>query len=214
MDALCRPLVGLLLLTAFNTVSAAESYLLPPHEPVAGVSQVDWSRTWWQWAATFEPARSPVADRTGEHCARNQSGDVWFLAGTYGSARTIRTCTVPRGKYLFFPIVNYVVMPNPRSAQQLSCAQAVVQAARMTDDLLKILLEVDGQPYDGLAAHRQATECFDLGALSTPPLHLYPVAANGYYVMLRPLPPGRHVIDFGGALPTNVQVVTYTLIVE
>ncbi|HUQ51517.1 MAG TPA: hypothetical protein VM692_04800 [Gammaproteobacteria bacterium] len=40
------------------------------------------------------------------------------------------------------------------------------------------------------------------------------MAANGYYVMLRPLPPGKHTINFGGALPTNVQLVTYTLIVE
>ena len=191
--------------------SAEESYLLPPDQPVAGASQEDWSRVWWQWAATFQRYESPIADPTGELCANNQSGDVWFLAGTYGSARTIRTCTVPRGKYLFFPIVNYVVMPN--STQNLSCASAIGTAARMTDDLLKILLEVDGKPYEGLVAHRLATECFDLGALA-PPLHLYPAAANGYYVMLRPLPPGEHVINFGGALPSMIQLVTYTLIVE
>ena len=202
------------LLVAAASASAEESYLLPPDEPVALVSQTDWSQTWWQWAATFEPAVSPVADRTGRYCTGNQSGDVWFLAGTYGSARTIRTCTVPRGKYLFFPIVNYVVMPNPSSGQTLSCAQVRGQAEQMTDDLLKILLEIDGRTYDGLAEHRQATQCFDLGALAGPSLHLYPVAANGYYVMLRPLPPGEHVINFGGALPTNVQVVTYNLIVE
>ena len=136
---------------------AEETYLLPPDAPVADVSQEDWSRTWWQWAASFERAASPVADLTGELCASRQSGDVWFLAGTYGSARTVRTCAVPRGKYLFFPIVNYVVTPNPRSTQPLSCAQAIDHAARMTDDLLRILLEIDGQSYDGLLEHRQAT---------------------------------------------------------
>ncbi len=32
--------------------------------------------------------------------------------------------------------------------------------------------------------------------------------------MLRPLPPGHHVINFGGALPGMLQAVTYTLDVE
>jgi hypothetical protein len=204
-----------MLLLVTCSASAGESYLVAPDEPVAGVSQEDWSRTWWQWAASFEQAESPIADRTGELCANKQSGNVWLLAGTYGSARTIRTCTVPRGKYLFFPIVNYVVAPNPRSTEGLTCAQAIATAARMTDGLTRILLEINGQPYDGLVEHRQATrECFDLGELSTPPARLYPVAANGYYVMLRPLPPGKHVVNFGGALPSIVQLVTYTLIVE
>jgi len=203
--------VPLLLMTV--SASAEESYLVPPDEPVAGLSQEGWSRVWWQWAATFERYESPIADATGELCTNNQSGDVWFLAGTYGSARTIRTCTVPRGKHLFFPIINYVVMP--RGTRSLSCAAAIGTAARVTDDLSRILLEVDGEPYEGLVAHRQATrECFDLGALSVPPIHLYPAAANGYYVMVRPLPPGEHVINFGGVLPSMIQLVTYTLIVE
>jgi len=39
-------------------------------------------------------------------------------------------------------------------------------------------------------------------------------AANGYWVMLRPLAKGRHTIEFGGALPSILQAVTYTLVVE
>lgn len=42
-----------------------------------------------------------------------QSSEVWFLAGTYGTPRTIRTCRVPRDKYLFFPLINYVVARSP-----------------------------------------------------------------------------------------------------
>lgn len=42
----------------------------------------------------------------------------------------------------------------------------------------------------------------------------YPSAANGYYVMVNPLPPGKHEINFGGILPDMAQAVTYTLIVE
>jgi len=28
---------------------------------VAGLSQADWSRVWWQWAASFEHHDMPVA---------------------------------------------------------------------------------------------------------------------------------------------------------
>ena len=56
--------------------------------------------------------------------------------------------------------------------------------------------------------------CFDIGVLVAPPVRMYPTAANGYYAMLRPLPPGTHTIDLGGILPSMAQAITYTLIVE
>jgi hypothetical protein len=190
---------------------AGESYLLPPDAVVANRSQEDWSRIWWLWAASFDRAESPVADLTGERCAGHQSGDV-FLAGTYGTRRTFRTCTVPRDKHLFFPLINYVVMPN---GAPISCKAVTSTAARMTDGVSNLVLRIDGEPYAALVRHRQATrECFDIGELATPPVRIYPSAANGYYVMLRPLRPGTHVVDLGGILPSMAQAVTYTLIVE
>jgi len=66
-----------------------------------------------------------------------------------------------------------------------------------------------------LAAHRQATTaCFDMGLRSEPKVRVFPSAANGYYVMLAPLSPGTHTLNFGGALPGMVQAVTYTLKVD
>ena len=43
------------------------------------------------------------------------------------------------------------------------------------------------------------------------PAVLYPAAGNGYYVALKPLPPGRHEIEFGGMLPDMMQAVSYTI---
>jgi hypothetical protein len=72
----------------------------------------EWSAKWWQWALTQPSAVNPVTDTTGEHCAQGQSGSVWFLAGTFfdpaGPIATIaRDCTVPIGKALYFPVLNY-----------------------------------------------------------------------------------------------------------
>lgn len=195
------------------TAYAAEPLLIPPDQAVEGMSQSEWSRLWWQWAGSFEQSESPIADLSGEFCASKQNGGVWFLAGTYGTKRTVRTCTVPRGKYLFFPLINYVVAPT--TSGSTNCMAFMSTAARMTDQVSNLLLEVDGVRYPDLNIHRQPTRsCFDLGALAEPKARIFPSAANGYYVMLRPLSPGTHTLNFGGILPSMLQAVTYTLIVK
>ncbi len=205
-------LVAGLLLTG-PAARAQEALAVPPDEPVAGRTQAQWSQAWWQWAASFDRAESPVADRTGRLCDRKQGGEVWFLAGTYGTRRTVRTCTVPAGRFLFFPLVNYIVMPSLR--EPITCDEARTRAAELTHGAGALVVDVDGERVTGLLGHRQATaECFDLAALSETGARIYPSAANGYYVMLKPPPPGRHVIHLGGILPNIVQAVTYTLIVE
>jgi hypothetical protein len=213
-----RTLLQSLLATAFlfsaTAVLADESTLLPADAPLAGVSQQDWSRRWWEWAASFDMNESPVADRTGAQCGNSQSGDVWFLAGTYGTRRTVRSCRVPQGKYLFFPLINYVVAP-PADGTSVSCESITRVAARMTEGVFNLVLEIDGVRHEALEQHRLPTaQCFDLGARTPQQFRVYPAAANGYYVALKPLPPGRHVINFGGALPSTLQAVTYTLLVE
>jgi hypothetical protein len=185
----------------------ADANLIPPKELVAGASQLEWSQRWWQWAFSFDRARSPVADRTGQFCASRQSGPVWFLAGTYGTHRTERTCHVPSGKVLFFPLVNYVTF---QGAQRRTCQALIGDAAGLTNDPSALVLEIDGRRVDGLQAHRLAgKDCFSLV-----PGEPADAAANGYYVALRPLRAGVHTVNFGGILPTLAQAVTYTLIVE
>lgn len=191
---------------------AAPPQPLPAAQNVAGHSQAEWSQIWWQWAASFEDHESPVADQTGEFCGARQSGPVWFLAGTYGTRRTVRLCKVPRGKHLFFPLINYVVTrPLER---EVSCESVMRRAASITQDVSALVLEIDGQRVEGLEAHRQPTKCFNIAERAVPKQFVFPSAANGYYVMLKPLPPGTHVINFGGALPSMLQAVTYTIVIE
>jgi hypothetical protein len=78
-----------------------------------------------------------------------------------------------------------------------------------------LLVDLDGLRLDSLKAHRQATgECFNMGERAVPKTQIYPSAANGYYVMLRPLAAGRYELNFGGVLPNMSQAVTYTLHVQ
>jgi len=195
------------------TCHAQTGTVLPPNAIVEGKSQAEWSRAWWQWAGSFDRDNSPVGDRTGDKCHLKQNGSVWFLAGTYGSHRTVRTCTIPQGRAVFFPLINYVVMPSGTGS--LTCEIATGAARTMTDEPSSLVLEINGVRVPNLERHRQASpECFDLAAQANSPARVFPSAANGYYVMLAPLAPGRYVLNFGGVLPRLAQALTYTLVVE
>lgn len=202
-----RPFSLILAVLFASNVAAETDALISPDELIAGATQTEWSVRWWQWAFSFDRARSPIADRTGEMCASRQSGDVWYLAGTYGTRRTERTCTIPAGKTLVFPLINYVTFRGEGTNE--SCMSLAARAAALTAKPSVLVLEVDGKRYSGLDAHRLASPC--LGLVPGQPQD---AVSNGYFVALRPLSKGRHVLNFGGVLPGMAQAVTYTLDVE
>jgi len=200
--------VVVLCCVAWMPSQAQEKIQVPPDSLIAGVSQLELSQRWWQWAFSFERVRSPIADRTGQMCASRQSGDVWFLAGTYGTARVVRTCHVPQGKFLFFPLINYVTFRGENSEEP--CSSLIEDAARLTDSPSALILEVDGKQAKDLQLHRLAGKtCFSLV-----PGEPADAAGNGYYVALAPLAKGVHVINFGGILSSMSQAVTYRIVVE
>ena len=212
---ICKRLLSLMALAAvnFSVMAANDAALMPADQIVAGAAQSQWSRAWWQWAMSFDRESSPVADRTGARCAAGQRGPVWFLAGTYGTRRAVRRCGVPAGKYLFFPLINYVDMA--REGAVPSCPEVIDEARRLTDGATNLVLRIDGKLQVGLEAHRVDSQgCFDLGTRIEPAVAIFPSAANGYYVMLKPLSPGTHQLEFGGWLPDMAQAVTYTLVVR
>lgn len=203
-----RVAIALPMLLSAAAALAQEVQPLAPNEPLAGVSQREWSQRWWQWAFSFERARSPVADRTGERCASRQEGPVWFLAGAYGSQRVERYCRVPQGKQLFFPLINtiYYSAEGPTD----SCQRLQAQAMAMAANPAALVLSIDGNRIAGLKAHRQDTSgCFSLVPGGQPD-----AAGSGYYMALPPLSKGRHRIEFGGVLPAFAQAISYTLDVE
>lgn len=198
-------------LAASSGVLAAPAPI-PAKDTVAGLSQPQLTIRWWQWAASFSGGESPVADRSGRLCAAGQEGPVWFLAGVFGSDPVQRTCHVPAGKSLFFPVINYIVMPNGASA---SCSDNVRTARQMTDSPIRLFAEIDGQPVESLEQRRVASPgCFNPGERAPGHPMVGASASDGYWLALAPLAPGRHKLHFGGVLPTLAQDVTYTLIVE
>ncbi|MFK4267442.1 signal protein [Streptomyces milbemycinicus] len=94
--------------SAAPSPSAPSPSASSPSAPAAiRLSPADLQGRWWTWAASEETSTNPVADEDGRSCHRNQPDDVWFLAGTFGG-QVERTCTVPSGRPVAFPLINLV----------------------------------------------------------------------------------------------------------
>lgn len=216
----------LLLLLVLPTMAPAETSATLPSpvvelsEPVDGKSLAEYANQWWQWAAAMPPPQSAVRYETGAFCAEGQSGPVWFLAGGYGTSRIDRNCTIPANRHLFFPVINIMQMYSP--AYGSDCAQAMAMVARENDTFVYLKVIFDGLPIDHPEHYRIASQtCFDpYERVADDPQSPKGIlaATDGYWIMLRPLSPGRHRLEFRAfysnpdeALGDMVQNITYDL---
>src|SRR5215813_2675062 len=77
-------------------------------------AQAELSAEWWQWALSIPTSVNPLTDTTGADCMVGQRGAAWFLAGVFFTGGTVtRTCSIPQGTRLFFPVINFVTVNSP-----------------------------------------------------------------------------------------------------
>lgn len=167
--------------------------VVPPGDEVDGVSYPEWGVAWWNWVGSFPGDVSPVSDSTGELCDEGQSGRVWFLAGTTGGQQT-RSCTIPAASYVFFPLLNVICpvegdVASATAQCEESLASAEVSASVNSTAILDPPFVLSG-PFD---FRPDATSW--VGSVQGESV------SAGYYVMLEPLPAGKHTIAFKGTIP-------------
>jgi hypothetical protein len=197
--------------------AATTAAVLPPSAHPHGRTYEDWAAAWWQYVLSVPAAENPLLDETGANCAVGQSGHVFFLVGILNvSGTAVRTeCVVPTGVMLFFPVVNTICTNEPPpfvpTEELRSCAAGPIETA--TD----LAVEIDGASVENLPRFRAESPVFGFtlpegnllggaaGACSPDPevgaCVPYLAAADGFYLMLPPLPPGEHTIHVHGVLP-------------
>ncbi|WP_415879725.1 hypothetical protein [Methylomonas sp. TEB] len=182
------------------------------------------SASWWMWAMSSPDEINPVRDISGNNCHVGQQGNIWFLAGGFGSSKIKRNCVVPAGKSIFFPVVNMVYYPREEN-NGFTCEQAKANAAVNNDKAIDLFVELDGVSVKNPKRYRARTEkCFNIFERvpkKYQPINAYPSASDGYWIGLSPLNKGKHTLKFGGrynsessAFGRMVQDIEYEITVE
>jgi hypothetical protein len=190
--------------------------ILPVDQKVFGKSYGEWAGEWWKWAIGIPAATNPILDPTGEFGTIDQKGPVWFLAGTFGG-KAERSLTVPKGKWLFFPLLNNLWWaPEDLEVaafiveeflgldpEQLTDEELIRLAAAYHNEGVKSLrCTIDGVRVEDPEQYHVSSPPFmitdtdlldDFGIpISIPNLSI----TDGYWIMLAPLSPGKHTISF------------------
>jgi hypothetical protein len=191
-----------------STVGAG---VVPLTETCGGKSYSDWSAAFWQYVLSQPASANPLVDSTGATCQTGQSGQVFFLVGSFVGNVDRRDCAVPAGKTLFFPLVNIVDLNTPpgscRAVQDMLCAPETPDQLRsdikpLEDGASGLHASIDGVAVANPASFRLQSPIFSVQLPADNffglPAQAYLTVADGYYVMVAPLPSGKHTVRFGG----------------
>ncbi len=220
---------------------SASANIFPAEATPYGKSYEEWAAAWWQWLLPIPKDESP---QEGADCDVNQSGQVFFLAGNFGGTST-RSCAIPAGKAILFPVLNATQANCPELAGggytcEASMDEATLRAGvSWAIDLDHTLtLEIDGDSVEGLADYRIQSDMFNTGAPAEAEDRLWSICSgpirenscgvpvgtprgvvtDGYWVMLRPLPPGEHHVHLAAEVLLSGQTlfaldITYAITV-
>jgi hypothetical protein len=190
--------IVLLLCVAFTSAATADVAKAAPAPDTDLVGA-----RWWQHQSSIPMPVSPFFDETGANCGIGQNGNYWFLSTTAGNPfgePVDRECTIPVGKKIVVPFVNFFCIPFPGETIEEN-----IQICKDVNDLTDVLrLRIDGQARHGLIERRASARPF---ALSIPddnvygyPTGVYATVHDGYFAILPPLEPGVHTIRVQGSV--------------
>ena len=152
----------------------------------------------------------PAHRSLGRFCAQGQRGDIWFLAGNLDGTPASpikRSCTIPAGKALFFPLVNafsgYLIGADPADQDSVAAQREIVRTFGVHASA-GLSVTVDGRPapfrFEESVPFTVVLPIDNVYGL-TDHFLLYPTVDAGYYSYLPPLCPGTHRLVFTGRLP-------------
>jgi hypothetical protein len=177
----------------------------------------EWTARWWQWVLSLAKTENPLVDDTGKNCANNQSGPVWFLAGTLkGPAE--RSCIIPADKAILFPVIN--VEASVAEGDGTTDEELAARAKFEMDQITDMRAMISGTNVNELKQYRIQSPSFNV-TLPTDnvlalPAQMTKMISEGYWLFLKPLEPGKYDLNsFGSCLAGRIKIgVSYHLTIE
>lgn len=176
-----------------NVAVPAPAWVYPPSTEVAGISIETWLQRFFSRTLSQPASASFRNDGTGELCSVNQVFPVWFLAGGGGQEQVVRKCTIPANKPVLVPVNTVMVFAKTDN----DCNQIVEAVRSASLEVRNIWLRLDGALLPAVETYRTYTKsCVPINQLDGTSVGTR-AAFGGYTVVLTPLSPGKHVVEFG-----------------
>jgi hypothetical protein len=182
-----------------------------------GITYPEWTARWWQWVLSIPRNNNPLIDDSGKNSANNQSGPVWFLAGTL-EGQAERSCTIPADKAILFPVINFEasVAEGHGTTEKELATRAKFEMDQITD----IRAMINGTKLDNLKQYRIRSPLFSVTLPTDNVLELAAqttkMMSEGYWLFLKPLQSGKYdLCSFGSCLAGRIKIgISYHLTVE
>ncbi len=147
----------------------------PAESSPFGQTWADWAAASWNTITGIPAATNPLF---GGDCTQGQSGDVWFLAGSFGGEET-RNCTIPHGKAIHIPVRNTIGFACPELFGPEDCAWADAEGLEglvadwPPDGVVPAMwVDVDETPLEGIESYLVHSSAFEMA---------YPTDANSIF---------------------------------
>lgn len=172
------------------------------NESPYGKTYEEWTKEWWQWLVSIPSDLNPSLDRTGENCDIDQGGSVFKLTGTGGGTKEVN-CEIPSNMAILFPVIavecSFVESPALKTETDLhDCATSD------QDSVTRLSARINGIEIRDIGKYRLHSGLFNL---TFPDNNIFGVqegqseaVSDGYWVFLKPLTSGSHLIEFSATL--------------
>jgi hypothetical protein len=195
------------------------SLLYSPNSKPHGTTLPKWTIKWWRWLLSLPRESNPATDISGQ-CSmlRQDDPNVWFLAGTFGGS-VIRQCTIPFGKSVLMPIINYECSfadePSITTARELE-----LKCSSEINDIKHLTVMIDESTLGNLAHYRVRSPVFSIDLQENNILGVEPgytqMTSDGFWIFLKPLGIGKHTVrSLGSCRSGKIRIeTTYNLHIE
>ena len=198
--------------------------IVPPNAVYDGLTYGEWMAKFNQWYLSIPASVNPLILGNEKYLSIGQPEHLWFLGNTEPVVE--RHFVVPAGTALFATIFivewDNLLCVDPDTNYTVDELRALAKS--VVDSFTDIQVEVDGVPVKDVAQYRSTTPVFSvtlsdenfpqsIGCTDVLPGTYGPMVADGYALILPPLPVGEHTVHEAGVLHDIVVDVTWHIAV-
>ena len=209
-------LTGALSISTREAVAqCADERLEPPGAVVHGKTVAEWTANYWQWGTAIPmEGGHPLLDLTGDHCNKEQDEAVFFLPDSFlflilvGEPLVHRGCEVPCGKPILLPLM-WALTLAPGDCEPDKMEDCAALAANLLETVTISEVTLDGVPLPCPGDHREVSPVFEVNLPPpAPDNNIFSLdepltrqaVSDGYWLLLKPLEPGKHTLSIVAGL--------------